>query len=53
MTDHKEKFAIFDNSEGGERSRGECWIVIDPKSLLYVIGTELDYSDDLIGGGFR
>jgi iron-sulfur cluster assembly accessory protein len=28
-------------------------IVIDPKSALFVSGSELDYSDDLQKGGFR
>mmetsp|Transcript_9581 Transcript_9581/g.13386 ORF Transcript_9581/g.13386 Transcript_9581/m.13386 type:complete len:197 (+) Transcript_9581:26-616(+) len=27
--------------------------VIDPKSLLYLFGMTLDYSDELIGGGFK
>lgn len=27
--------------------------VIDPKSLLYLYGLQLDYSDELIGGGFK
>ena len=27
--------------------------VIDPKSLLYLFGMELDYSDALVGGGFQ
>ncbi|CAM9126751.1 unnamed protein product [Discosporangium mesarthrocarpum] len=27
--------------------------VIDPKSLLYLYGLELDYSDALVGGGFQ
>lgn len=27
--------------------------VIDPKSLLYLYGLKLDYSDELIGGGFK
>ena len=26
--------------------------VIDPKSLMFVYGMRLDYSDELIGGGF-
>jgi len=26
--------------------------VIDPKSLMYLFGMQLDYSDELIGGGF-
>ena len=27
--------------------------VIDPKSLLYLFGLQLDYSTELIGGGFN
>ena len=27
-------------------------VVCDPKSLLYLDGTEIDYSDDLLNGGF-
>jgi len=27
-------------------------VVCDPKSLLYLDGTEVDYSDDLLKGGF-
>ena len=27
--------------------------VVDPKSLLYLFGLQLDYSDELIGGGFK
>ena len=27
--------------------------VCDPKSLLYLFGMELDYSNELIGGGFK
>ena len=26
---------------------------VDPKSLLYLYGLQLDYSDELIGGGFK
>ncbi|MGK7900623.1 MAG: HesB/IscA family protein [Hormoscilla sp.] len=28
-------------------------VVCDPKSLLYLYGLQLDYSDALIGGGFQ
>src|SRR4030095_2027115 len=28
-------------------------VVIDPKSALFVTGSELDYSDDLQKGGFK
>ena len=27
--------------------------VVDAKSMLYLYGLELDYSDELIGGGFK
>lgn len=35
------------NYEGGFK------LVCDPKSLLYLFGMNLDYSDALIGGGFQ
>ena len=28
-------------------------VVVDPKTALYLKGTEVDYSDKLIGGGFK
>ena len=28
-------------------------VVCDPKSLLYIYGMQLDFSNDLIGGGFN
>ena len=28
-------------------------VLIDPKSALYLRGTRLDYSDKMIGGGFK
>ncbi|MDP1581174.1 MAG: iron-sulfur cluster assembly accessory protein [Candidatus Didemnitutus sp.] len=28
-------------------------VVVDPKTALYLKGTELDYSDKMIGGGFK
>eukprot|EP00291_Cryptomonas_curvata_P021606 CAMPEP_0172173764 /NCGR_PEP_ID=MMETSP1050-20130122/13266_1 /TAXON_ID=233186 /ORGANISM="Cryptomonas curvata, Strain CCAP979/52" /LENGTH=149 /DNA_ID=CAMNT_0012845617 /DNA_START=206 /DNA_END=655 /DNA_ORIENTATION=+ len=28
-------------------------VVVDPKSLMFVFGMTLDYSDSLIGGGFK
>jgi len=28
-------------------------VVVDKKSLLFLYGLELDYSDDLLGGGFK
>lgn len=32
---------------------GNIKAVIDPKSLLFLYGLQLDYSDELIGGGFK
>ncbi|RYG66693.1 iron-sulfur cluster assembly accessory protein [archaeon] len=32
---------------------GDIYCVIDPKSLLYLYGLRLDYSNELIGGGFK
>lgn len=32
---------------------GNIEIRIDPKSLLYLFGLTLDYSDELIGGGYK
>jgi iron-sulfur cluster assembly protein len=33
--------------------QGDMKLVCDPKSLLYLFGMELDYSNELIGGGFK
>ena len=32
---------------------GAIKCVVDPKSLLFLYGLQLDYSDELIGGGFK
>ena len=32
---------------------GGIRVVVDPKSALYVTGSELDFSDSLQGGGFK
>ncbi|MEO0373317.1 MAG: iron-sulfur cluster assembly accessory protein [Cyanobacteria bacterium P01_A01_bin.17] len=37
---------VFDYDEGFK-------VVSDPKSMLYIYGLVLDYSEDLIGGGFQ
>jgi iron-sulfur cluster assembly protein len=34
------------------RSKG-VEVLVDPKSALYLRGTQLDYSDKMIGGGFK
>ena len=31
----------------------EVDVLVDPKSALYLRGTQLDYSDKMIGGGFK
>jgi iron-sulfur cluster assembly accessory protein len=40
-----------DHIENFDEIKVQC--VIDPKSLLYIYGMELDYSNELIGGGFK
>ena len=37
----------------GNGSEDEVTLVCDPKSLLYLFGLTLDYSDALVGGGFK
>lgn len=32
---------------------GGMQIVVDPQSLQYLVGAEIDYVDSLMGGGFR
>ena len=39
--------AVFEYDDGNFR------MICDPKSLLYLFGMRLDYSDALIGGGFQ
>ena len=41
---------VYDYSLGSEQTFKE---VCDPKSLLYIYGMQLDFSKDLIGGGFN
>lgn len=36
-----------------EYDEGNFKMICDPKSLLYLFGMSLDYSDALIGGGFQ
>jgi len=40
-----------DEVDSYEKEGIQC--VVDAKSLLYLYGLELDYSDELIGGGFK
>ena len=41
---------VYDYSLNSEQS---FKVVCDPKSLLYIYGMQLDYSKELIGGGFN
>ena len=41
---------IYDYSLSGDQF---FQVVCDPKSLLYIYGMQLDFSNDLIGGGFN
>lgn len=49
------KMKFQDAPKGGDilvRSAG-IEVLVDPKSALYLRGTQLDYSDKMIGGGFK
>ena len=41
---------VYDYSLSSEQT---FQVVCDPKSLLYIYGMQLDFSKDLIGGGFN
>ncbi len=41
---------VYDYSLGSEQT---FQVICDPKSLLYIYGMQLDFSKDLIGGGFN
>ena len=41
---------VYDYSLNSEQT---FKVVCDPKSLLYIYGMQLDFSNDLIGGGFN
>ena len=51
MMDFEEASKVRDNDEVFDYDGFK--IVCDPKSLLYLYGLVLDYSDALIGGGFQ
>lgn len=49
------KMKFVDATKRGDilvRSSG-AMILVDTKSALYLRGTELDYSDQMVGGGFK
>jgi iron-sulfur cluster assembly accessory protein len=41
------------NDDDHIEMNGDIKCAVDPKSLLYLYGLQLDYSDELIGGGFK
>jgi len=43
--------AVTDEDHVEEYDGIKC--VVDPKSLMFLFGLQLDYSDELIGGGFK
>lgn len=45
--------AIQEDDEVDTYEEQNIQCVVDSKSLLYLYGLELDYSDELIGGGFK
>ncbi|KAL3798421.1 hypothetical protein HJC23_005074 [Cyclotella cryptica] len=45
--------AIQEDDEVDKYDAEGIQCVVDAKSLLYLYGLELDYSDELIGGGFK
>lgn len=44
---------VQDDDSVDEYTKESIACVVDSKSLLYLYGLELDYSDELIGGGFK
>ena len=47
----KEGDTIAEDDAVDEYPGVQC--VVDAKSMLYLYGLELDYSDELVGGGFK
>ena len=45
--------AIQDDDEIDDYPQENIKCVVDAKSMLYLYGMELDYSEELIGGGFK
>lgn len=45
---------VFDTPREGDQviEQQGVKVVIDPKSLLFLTGTEIDFQDGLMGGGF-
>lgn len=53
VMDFSTRDAIEDDDAVDEYEEEGIICVVDSKSMLYLYGLELDYSDELIGGGFK
>ncbi|CAB9523764.1 binding protein IscA [Seminavis robusta] len=53
IMDFSTEDAIQEDDEVDEYEAENIKCVVDSKSMLYLYGLELDYSDELIGGGFK
>ncbi len=51
--DFSKRDDIEDDDAVDEYTEEQIVCVVDAKSMLYLYGLELDYSDELIGGGFK
>ncbi|CAJ1954640.1 unnamed protein product [Cylindrotheca closterium] len=53
VMDFSTEDAIEEDDAVDEYEAEKIKCVVDAKSMLYLYGLELDYSDELIGGGFK
>jgi len=53
VMDFSTEDAIGEDDAVDEYAKEGIKCVVDAKSMLYLYGLELDYSDELIGGGFK
>ena len=53
VMDFSTEDAIQEDDEVDDYPQESIKCVVDAKSMLYLYGLELDYSDELIGGGFK
>ena len=53
VMDFSTESEIQDDDAIDEYTQEKIKCVVDAKSMLYLYGLELDYSEELIGGGFR
>eukprot|EP00529_Nitzschia_sp_RCC80_P032315 CAMPEP_0113475668 /NCGR_PEP_ID=MMETSP0014_2-20120614/19243_1 /TAXON_ID=2857 /ORGANISM="Nitzschia sp." /LENGTH=221 /DNA_ID=CAMNT_0000368603 /DNA_START=125 /DNA_END=790 /DNA_ORIENTATION=- /assembly_acc=CAM_ASM_000159 len=53
VMDFSSEDSITDDDQVDEYPAERLKCVVDAKSMLYLYGLELDYSDELIGGGFK